>query len=78
MDGHAQTVEPDLPGSYVNASEFGGRPTLARADSAYRRSLYRGLLNLLVDLFSEAVPPTRRCGSAFPLVRQASLVLLLG
>jgi hypothetical protein len=44
------------------------RPTLAGADSAYRRSLYRRLLHLLVGSFSEAVSPTRRCGSAFPLV----------
>jgi hypothetical protein len=32
-----------------------------------RRSLYRRFLTLLVDLSREAVPPTRRCGSAFPL-----------
>jgi hypothetical protein len=38
-------------------------PTLAGADSAYRRSYHRGLLDLWVYLFSEAVPPTRRCGS---------------
>jgi hypothetical protein len=43
------------------------RPTLAGADSAYRRSLYRGFFALLVSLSSEAVLPTRRCGSAFPL-----------
>jgi hypothetical protein len=40
------------------------RPTLAGADSAYRRSLYRRLLHLLVGSFSEAVSPTRRCGQA--------------
>jgi hypothetical protein len=34
-----------------------------------RRSLYRGLLVLVIHLSSEAVPPTRRCGSAFPLGR---------
>jgi hypothetical protein len=44
-----------------------GRPTHAGGDSACRRSLYRGLLVLLVYLFSEAVPPTRRCASAMPL-----------
>jgi hypothetical protein len=41
--------------------------TPAGADSAYRRSLYRGPLILLVYLSSVAVRPTRRCGSAFPL-----------
>jgi hypothetical protein len=29
--------------------------------------LHRGFFALWVCLFSEAVPPTRRCGSAFPL-----------
>jgi hypothetical protein len=32
-----------------------------------RRSLYRGLLNLLVGLSRVVALPTRRCGSAFPL-----------
>jgi hypothetical protein len=33
------------------------------ADSAYRRSYHRGFFALLVYSFSEAVPPTRHCGS---------------
>jgi hypothetical protein len=33
------------------------------ADRAYRRSLYRGFLPLVVDLFSEVVLHTRRGGS---------------
>jgi hypothetical protein len=41
--------------------------TPAGADSAYRRSLYRGLLDLLVYLSSKVVALTRRCASAFPL-----------
>jgi hypothetical protein len=44
-----------------------GALTLAGGDSAYRRSLYRRFLALLVGIFSESVPPTRRCVSAFPL-----------
>jgi hypothetical protein len=47
-------------------SEAGGL-TPAGADSAYRRSLYRGFLVWVAALFSEAVPPTRRCAPAFPL-----------
>jgi len=43
------------------------RPTPAGADSAYRRSLYRGFWVLMVDLSRVVVSPTRRCGSAFPL-----------
>jgi hypothetical protein len=43
-----------------------GGLTPAGGDSAYRRSLYRGFLDLLVELFSETVLQTRRCGSAFP------------
>jgi hypothetical protein len=32
-------------------------------DSAYRRSLYRGLFVLVVDLFNKLVLQIRRCGS---------------
>jgi hypothetical protein len=49
-------------------------PKVAAANTRWsrqrlRRSLYRGFFALLVHLFSEPVPPTRRCGSAFPLAR---------
>ena len=37
--------------------EIRSRLTPAGADSAYRRSLYRGFLALLVDLFSEVISP---------------------
>ena len=40
-----------------------GCPTIRGADSAYRRSLYRGFLALLVYLFRKLVVQTRRCGS---------------
>jgi len=43
------------------------RPTLRGADRAYRRSLYRGLLALVVDLFRTVTLPTRRGGSHMPL-----------
>jgi hypothetical protein len=50
-----------------------GSQTLAGADSAFVRSpaLRAGCIaafsTLLVYSFSKAVPPTRRCGPAFPL-----------
>jgi hypothetical protein len=44
-----------------------GRLTSAAGDRAYRCSLYRGRLVLLVGLFRVAILQIRRCGSAFPL-----------
>jgi hypothetical protein len=54
-------------GSVVAVGRATGPLTHSGADSAYRRSLYRGPLILLVYLSRVAVRPTRRCGSAFPL-----------
>jgi hypothetical protein len=42
------------------------RLTSAGADSAYRRSLYRGFFVLIVGLFRVVALQTRRGGSAFP------------
>jgi len=53
------------------------RLTHAGGDSAYRRSLYRGFLALLVSLFRMAVLQTRRCGSdVLSLVKQLNLKIL--
>jgi hypothetical protein len=46
---------------------WAGRANTRCSRQRLRRFLNRGLLDLLVYLSSEAVPPTRRCGSAFPL-----------
>jgi len=61
-----------LPRIYVRFRANGSH-TPAGADSAYRRSLYRGFRALPVYLFSEAVPPTRRRASAFPLACDTKL-----
>jgi len=44
-----------------------GPHTLRGADRACRRSLYRGFLAFMVDLFSVTVLQTRRGGSRSPL-----------
>jgi hypothetical protein len=49
----------------INGSKGAPNPRWSR--QRLRRSLYRGLLILVVGLSNEAVPPTQRCGSAFPL-----------